>query len=97
MIYEKIIAFLLLILYIFTFGRKSLLKYLEGGVSINIKEEVMKDVEPPGKSTYTDVALYNYFFSELCILVKFIGFILFSRIFRILSARIFNVFLRLML
>ena len=49
MIYEKIIAFLLLFLYIFTFGRKSLWKYLEGGVSINIREEVLKNVEPPGK------------------------------------------------
>ena len=48
---EKIIAFLLLILYILTFGRKSLLKYLEGGVSINIREEVLKNVEPPGKCT----------------------------------------------
>ena len=47
--YEKFLSLVLLILYCFTFGRKSLNKYLEGGVAINIKEEVMNNVEPPGK------------------------------------------------
>ena len=57
---EKIIAFLLFILYILTFGRKSLLKYLEGGVSINISEEVLKNVEPPGKLAYKKTFLSTY-------------------------------------
>ena len=49
LMYEKFLSLVLLILYCFTFGRKSLNKYLEGGVAINIKEEVMNNVEPPGK------------------------------------------------
>ena len=74
MIYEKIIAFLLLILYILTFGRKSLLKYLEGGVSINISEEVLKNVEPPGKSTYKKSFLNLYY----KIVIFHTGFLLYS-------------------
>ena len=52
MLTRTILTLLLVVAYILVFGRRSVSKYLDGAVTINRKEKIIKNIQPPGTADY---------------------------------------------